>query len=135
MCKFIGQKTTLRTRDFTKAKDFYTNILQCKIVEEYDDGDGSKGCIIQVGDVTSTAFIELSEIAPGHSYFQEPFKKAFANDKIDLQIQTTSITYWADRLKKLWKARGPVPRPWGSSYLYLRDPDGLQIIIFEEHKK
>lgn len=134
MSNFIGQKTTIRTRDFKKAKDFYTNILQCTIIENYDDGDGIRGCIMQVGDSTSSAFIELSEITAKHSYFQEPFKKVFANDKIDLQIQTTSIVYWAERLNQLWKVKGPIDRPWGSKYLYLRDPDGLQIIIYQEFK-
>ena len=51
---------------------------------------------------------------------------------MDIQIRTDNVEYWAERLNNKWEARGPVLRPWGSFYLYLRDPDGLQIIIYEE---
>ncbi len=130
----VSLKTTIRVKDFETSKMFYTTILNCKIVEEYDDNNGSRGCILRIGSEESNAFVEISEIEPKHDCFNSSFKKDFLNDKIDLQIKTNSIEYWAEKLQNLWKVRGPIDRPWGSKYLYLRDPDGLQIIIYQENK-
>ena len=128
----ISLKTVIRTKNLEASKKFYTEILQLTVVQNYNDSDGSKGCILRIGDVDSQAFIELSEIKNNHEYYQNAFGEDFKNDKTDLQISTKDIAYWANRINKLWTARGPVLRPWGSSYLYLRDPDGLQIIIYQE---
>jgi len=129
----LSMKTVIRTKDLEASKAFYTQLLELKTVEEYDDGDGARGCIVRVGPEGSTAFLELSEIAATHYYFKPAFHQSFLNDKADIQIRTTAVSYWADRLKRHnWEARGPVLRPWGSHYLYLRDPDGLQLIIYEE---
>ena len=68
-------------------------------------------------------------------YFNEAFTKPVANDKIDIQLKTNDIEYWAKHLTDKWRVRGPVNRPWNSCYLYLRDPDDLQIIIYQENKQ
>lgn len=128
----LSLKTVIRTRDFEASKTFYTQILNLEIVEEYDDEDGSKGVIVRVGSERSNAFIEISEIKKEHRYFQEAFDEDIENDKTGIQIATHTIDYWANKLQGKWNARGPVLRPWGSRYLYLRDPDELQIIIYQE---
>ncbi len=128
----LSLKTLIRTKDFEASKNFYTQILHFKIIEEYDDEDGSRGCIVRIGQENNNAFIEISEINKDHPYFDESFSQNIGNDKMDIQIRTDSIDYWAVHLKEKWDARGPIDRPWGSRYLYLRDPDGLQIIIYQE---
>ena len=129
----LSLKTAIRTRDLEAAKAFYTQILDLEIEEEFDDGNGSRGCILRIGPPQSNAFLELSEISQAHSYYQRAFSEKLENDKIDLQIRTLNVDYWASRLKESsWEAWGPADRPWGSRYLYLKDPDGLQIIIYEE---
>ncbi|WP_271769790.1 VOC family protein [Aquimarina algiphila] len=131
----LSLKTVIRTKNFEDSKLFYTQILNLKITEEYNDGDGSKGVILQFGHEDNNAFLEISEIASNHYYHQNSFDKSIENDKIDIQIKTNNIEYWATRLRDKWKVKGPVLRPWGSYYLYLRDPDGLQIIIYQEKIK
>ena len=132
----LSSKTVIRTQDFKASKQFYSEVLNLEIVENYNDGDGSKGVILRLGDQESNAFIEISEISNHHNYYQKPFSEALNNDKIDLQIKTDNVEYWATRLNENhWPSRGPVLRPWGSYYLYLRDPDGLQIIIYQEKVK
>ncbi|WP_169301349.1 VOC family protein [Pontimicrobium aquaticum] len=131
----LSLKTLIRTKDFEASKTFYTQILNLEIIEEYDDGNGSKGIIMRFGPIGSNAFFEISEISDNHSYYQEQFSKNLENDKIDIQLRTDNIEFWAMRLKEKWNARGPILRPWGSQYLYLRDPDGLQIIIYQEKSK
>ncbi|GAA4279241.1 VOC family protein [Aquimarina mytili] len=131
----LSLKTVIRTKDFEASKSFYTKILNLEIVQEYNDGDGSKGVILRFGPEGSTAFFEISEIKDTHYYYQKSFSESISNDKIDIQLRTDNIEYWATRINALWTARGPVLRPWGSYYLYLRDPDGLQIIIYQENAK
>ena len=130
--KLLSLKTVIRTKDFEISKDFYTRILGLEVDEEYED-PGDRGFIFRLGSEPNNAFIEISEISEEHDYFQEAFALESANDKVDMQIRTNDVNYWAERLKKEnWPARGPVKRPWGHRYLYLRDPDNLRIIIYEE---
>ncbi|MDN5204702.1 VOC family protein [Fulvivirgaceae bacterium BMA10] len=129
----LSLKTVIRTRDFETSKKFYTEILNLAIVEEYSGEN--RGCIVRLGPENSNAFFEISEIPEGHYYYDPSFSHTVANDKIDIQIRTDSVDYWANRLKEKWEARGPIERPWGSHYLYLKDPDGLQIIIYQEQNK
>lgn len=131
----VSLKTVIRTKNFNASKTFYTEILNLGIAESYDDGDGSKGIILRLGPEGSNAFLEISEIKGSHSYYQDAFSEDFKNDKTDIQLKTDDVHFWAARLKDKWNARGPVLRPWGSYYLYLRDPDGLQIIIYQEKTK
>lgn len=131
----LGVKTVIRTKDFEAAKQFYVDILDLKIVEEYDDGNGSKGCIMGFNLAHNNAFVEISEIKPTHSYYQPAFSRTVDNDKLEIQIKTEDVDYWAEKLKSVWEARGPIERPWGSRYLYLRDPDGVHIIIYQEREE
>jgi catechol 2,3-dioxygenase-like lactoylglutathione lyase family enzyme len=130
--ELLSLKTVIRTKDFNLSKDFYTRILKLAVVEEYGDG-GAGGCIVRLGNEESNAFIEISEIKKDGDYFQEDFAVKSKTDKVDMQIRTEDIAHWARHLRENnWPARGPVRRPWGFHYLYLRDPDNLQIIIYEE---
>ncbi|MGI9551138.1 MAG: VOC family protein [Aurantibacter sp.] len=131
----LSLKTVIRTKDFGASKIFYTQILNLEIIEEYDDGNGSKGLIVRFGPEGSNAFIEISKIVDDHNYYQNAFSENVENDKIDIQLRTDNIEYWVTLLKEKWNARGPILRPWGSYYLYLRDPDGLQIIIYQKKTK
>ncbi len=131
----LSLKTVIRTKDFEASKNFYTQVLQLEIIEEYDDGDGSKGLIMRFGPEGSNAFFEISEIEKTHTYYQEAFSSTVENDKTGIQLKTDTMEFWATLLKEKWNARGPILRPWGSYYLYLRDPDGLQIIIYQEKTK
>lgn len=133
--KFFSLKTTIRTKNFDASKSFYTEALGLEIVQEYNDGDGSRGIILRFGSKGSNAFLEISEIHPTHDYYQKAFGNSFQSDKIDLQLRTENIEEWATKINGQWGARGPVLRPWGAYYFYLRDPDGLQIIIYQEGSK
>ncbi len=128
----LSCKTVIRTKNFEASKAFYLDVMGLHIVETYDDGDGSRGLIFRFGDEKSNAFLEISEIQASHYYYQDAFGASLKNDKMDLQLRTEDMPYWERQIKEKWEARGPVLRPWGSHYLYLRDPDGLQIIIYQE---
>jgi len=127
-----GVKTVIRTRDFDESKNFYSHFLNLTIVEEYDDKNGSRGCILGFSGKMNNAFIEISEIKSSHSIYQPAFDRRLDHDKIGIQIKTNSVDYWTEKLNEVWETEGPIDKPWGSKYLYLRDPDGINIIIYQE---
>ncbi|WP_299439956.1 VOC family protein [uncultured Aquimarina sp.] len=129
----LSLKTVIRTKDYDASKKFYCQILNLDLVEEYNSEN--RGCILRVGDKDTNAFLEISEIPKGHYYYHTSFDEYVENDKIDIQIKTNDIDQWAEHLNEKWEVKGPIDRPWGAQYLYLRDPDGLQIIIYQEKPK
>ena len=50
---------------------------------------------------------------------------------MELQIRTDSLNDWAEALDGVCPMEGPLDRPWGHRYLWLRDPDGLRIALYE----
>ncbi len=122
---FLGQKTVIRTRDFKSSCTFYKEVLGLEIAESWNN-DLDCGCIFSTGGSGS---IEISYLEPGHDYFRSVFT-APASLKMDIQLATKDMDGWVNRLSPLWEYKGPVSRPWGTQYLYLRDPDDVQIIIY-----
>ena len=110
---------------------FYTELLELKMVEEWE-GDELDGCILQVGGADSTAYIELQEVDKSNEKYHLSYDEIFINDKVDIQIATNNVELWARKLKGKCPLDGPKDRSWGSLYLYLRDPDNLQVILYQE---
>ncbi|MAG59161.1 MAG: hypothetical protein CMJ83_22990 [Planctomycetes bacterium] len=100
-----------------------------KVIEEWDGEDG-RGCIVAPGEGAG-GFIELSQIHLDHDRYQGEFSRPFTNDKADLRLRAGSVNAWVQRLNGRWPFEGPIKRPWGNCYLWLRDPDGLKVAIFE----
>ena len=130
----LSLKTVIRTQDFEASKLFYTQALKLKIIEEYNDDNGVKGIILSLGE-GNNGLIEISEISDLNQSFQLAFDKAVSNDKISLQIKTDDIASWSLHLKNRYECTGPILKPWNASYLYLRDPDGIQIVLYQEGEK
>jgi len=129
--KLLASKTIIRSHNFEASKYFYTSLLELRIVEAWNDPDLSR-CILQIGGKRGTSFIEIQAIGKNNTLYDSAFDEHFVNDKMDLQILTNDVDYWANKLKGKISIRGPVDRPWGSKYSYLRDPDYLQVIIYQE---
>ncbi len=117
----VALKIRIDTERFAESRKFYSEILGLQILEEWDD-DGDVGCILGFSSDGSTGFLELSE---SDSTAEGPA------DALSLQFRTPDIQATAESLAGRWKFEGPVERPWGSTYLYLTDPDGISVILFE----
>lgn len=48
-----------------------------------------------------------------------------------LQFRTEDLRGFRALLPPGTQVRGPVERPWGSTYLYLTDPNGISVVVFE----
>ena len=115
-----GMKTRIETSQFDETVAFYTDLIGLKVIESWDEG-GDKGAILGLSDSpTGQAFLELAPTALPKSH-----------DAISLQFRVSDIDAVAERLRDRWPFRGPEKRPWGSTYLYLKDPSGVRVILYE----
>ena len=122
-------KTMLRARDFDAARAFYVDVLGLPVVEEWDS-DGDRGCIVGFG--SGGGFLEILAPDRAHPKHRPEFEEPVANDKIELQIHVDDVGDWAVRLEgRVTIEDGPVTRPWGNTYLWIRDPDGVRVALFE----
>ncbi len=123
-------KTLIRCRDLERSRSFYMTVLGLEVVQEWQQSQ-AKGCILAFGDGGKGGFLELAEVAPDSDRHDPAYALPVANDKIELQIKTDSVDAWAEALRGVCPTEGPVDRPWGHRYLWLRDPDHVRIALFE----
>lgn len=115
-----GLKTRIETTRFEASVDFYRDILGMSVLDEWDDAD-DRGAILGFGPAASGgAFIEIA-----HS------ESVADHEGISLQFRVSDLDGMSRRLDGRWAYRGPETRPWGSRYLYLRDPAGVRVILYE----
>jgi catechol 2,3-dioxygenase-like lactoylglutathione lyase family enzyme len=124
-------KMVLCSRDLEVSRRFYTGLLGFSAVEEWDQEEG-RGFIVAFGD----ALLEVCEVPRTWGSYDPAYEDLVINDKVALQLKTSSVASWAERLSRgRWDFDPPVDRPWGHRYLYTRDPDGLRIAFYEVIKK
>ncbi|MEX0900104.1 MAG: VOC family protein [Gammaproteobacteria bacterium] len=113
-------KTRIETTQFDETVAFYTELVGLTVIETWDEG-ADRGAILGLGDSKSgQAFLELAPTALPKS-----------NKSVSLQFRVSDIDAVAERLRDRWSFRGPEQRPWGSTYLYLTDPAGVRVILYE----
>ncbi len=89
------------------------------VAEEWDE-PGDVGVILCLSDNRDEALLEI--------YLTEQ-EADFA--ALSLQFRVDSLSDFEKSLPDNVEYEGPTPRPWGSTYLYLRDPNDIQIIVYE----
>ena len=129
MTQILSLKTMLRCRDLAASRRFYVDLLGLDVVEEWND-PGDKGCIVAFG--AGAGFLELLAVDPAHPKHRAALVDLVASDKIELQIRVDSVDAWANRLDGSIEMEEPVTRPWGNRYLWVRDPDGVRVALFQE---
>ena len=120
--RYKGLKTRIHCRDFDSSLAFYGEVLGLRLVRQWHSGS-DRGAIFALGEQPGDAYLELGEDS------QLPQRPE--SGSLSLQLQVADCAETALRLKERWPCRGPVDRPWQSRYLYLQDPDGLQVILFD----
>ena len=112
-------KTKITTPRLDETRDFYMRLFGLKIVEEWNEAD-DVGCILGFGDIAAEAFLEIYLGEQAHDF-----------SGLSLQFRTGDLTAFQASLPSGIQTRGPLERPWGSKYLYLTDPNGIAIIVYE----
>ena len=57
--------------------------------------------------------------------------EAPAPSGFSIQIEVSDVLATQLRIGDTWPTEGPTPRPWGLTYLYLTDPNGVGIILYQ----
>ena len=116
---FTGLKTRIETPLLDETARFYTDLLGLRVLDAWDEA-GDRGVILGLRDTRSgEAFLEIAHAA------------AATTPVVSLQFRVRDLAAVEARLRGRWPYRGPERRPWGSTYLYLRDPAGVQVILYE----
>ncbi|NVK54035.1 MAG: VOC family protein [Alteromonadaceae bacterium] len=114
-------KTRIETRFYDQSIAFYTDILGMHVIEKWHKNE-DRGVILGICSPMSGApTLELAFSPHQHNY-----------SGISLQFKVACLTTFTQQLPAAQAYEGPVQRPWGSEYLYLQDPTGIQVIIYEE---
>ena len=114
-----GLKTKISTPRLQESVDFYTRYFGMKVLETWDE-PGDRGVTIGFSTPEAEAFLEI--------YYAEELG---SYDAISLQFRVDDAKAFADGLHGRLEFRGPTPRPWGSLYVYLTDPSGIQVVVYE----
>lgn len=112
-------KTKVTTPRLAETRDFYVRVFGMTVAEEWDEVD-DKGVILAFQNGREEAYLEI---------YDGP--EAFDFSGLSLQFKTGDLDAFVASLDPDIARRGPVARPWGSHYLYLTDPNGIAIIVYE----
>jgi catechol 2,3-dioxygenase-like lactoylglutathione lyase family enzyme len=121
-------KAVIRCRDVDASRKFYAGVLGFEVIDEWDQAEG-KGIVVALD---GGGCIEAAQTPRDAVGYDESFDNPVSNDKIELQVRVDSIDHWADALQGVWTFEGPVDRPWGHRYLWLRDPDRVRVALYEK---
>jgi catechol 2,3-dioxygenase-like lactoylglutathione lyase family enzyme len=112
-------KTKISTPKYQETRSFYERVFEMIVVEEWGE-PGDVGAILGFSGGLQEAFLEVYDV---------DVEKEF--DGLSLQFRVDSIADFQAALPDHIKFEGPTERPWGSTYLYLRDPNDIQVIVYE----
>jgi catechol 2,3-dioxygenase-like lactoylglutathione lyase family enzyme len=112
-------KTKITTSKLAQTRDFFVTCLGMRVVEEWQDA-GDVGCILALSGDRREALLEI---------YEGPQPEGFAG--LSLQFRTEDLAAFKAGLPATIECRGPTVRPWGSTYLYLKDPNGISVIVFD----
>lgn len=112
-------KTKITTARLADTREFYITCLRMRVVEEWCQVD-DVGCILSIAGKGREAVLEIFEGSGGDGFVG-----------LSLQFRTDDLANFKAMLPAGTEVRGPVVRPWGSTYHYLTDPNGISIVVFE----
>ncbi|MGB8360492.1 MAG: VOC family protein [Acidimicrobiia bacterium] len=112
-------KTKITTPHLEATRDFYVSGFGMAVLEEWDE-DGDRGVILELVDGAREALLEIHD-AP----------RAGDLSGLSLQFRVDDVEGFVSSISPELQFRGPVQRPWGSSYVYLTDPNGISVIVYQ----
>ncbi|MDA8016638.1 MAG: VOC family protein [Thermoanaerobaculia bacterium] len=114
-----GLKTKISTPRVEESVEFYSRWFGMDVLESWDEPE-DRGVILGFSTPEAEAFLEIYHCERLGSY-----------DAISLQFRVDSAEAFIRSIRGQVEFRGPTPRPWGSLYVYLTDPSGIQIVVYE----
>ncbi len=112
-------KTKITTPLVQESIDYYQQVFGMQILEEWDEPI-DRGAILAFADSREEALLEIYYDENTHDF-----------SGLGLQFRADNLARFIDQLPPGIEYDGPKPRPWGSTYLYLKDPNGILVVVYE----
>lgn len=113
-------KTQITSPLLEVTRHFYQSVLRLVVVDEWDEPN-DRGVILALAHGEREALLEIHH-GPDTADFSG----------VSLQFRVDDLERFVATLPAGTSYRGPTPRPWGSTYLYLEDPNRIRIVVYEE---
>jgi catechol 2,3-dioxygenase-like lactoylglutathione lyase family enzyme len=115
----ISLKTKISTPKYEETRAFYEDVFKMTVAEEWNE-PGDAGAILAFSHGCQEAYLEVYYVEDQRNF-----------DGLSLQFRVDSVASFVTTLSDDIAFEGPAVRPWGSTYLYLRDPNDIQLIVYE----
>jgi len=112
-------KTKVTTPLLEETVNWYKTAFGMTIAQEWNKPD-DKGAILVFAGSKKEAFLEVYYSEAAHDF-----------QGLSLQFRVENLQAFISQLPDSYDYEGPRPRPWGSTYLYLRDPNDILVIVYE----
>lgn len=112
-------KTRIETNRFDETLGFYAGILGLRMVHEWKDG-ADAGAILGLSDADADGFLEIASVPETNEL-----------TGVCLQFRTDNLDAFLESLPGNCEFSRQEVKPWGSTYVYFRDPNGNRVIVFE----
>jgi catechol 2,3-dioxygenase-like lactoylglutathione lyase family enzyme len=112
-------KTKVSTPLWRECVAFYSGIFGMVVAEQWEEHD-DQGAILAFSNGRGEAYLELYQA-----------DRAYDVSGISLQFRVPDLQSFLQSLPIGLEYEGPSLRPWGSTYVYLRDPAGVLVIVYE----
>ena len=112
-------KTRLSTPRLQETRNWYARVFSREALEEWDE-PGDRGVILAFPGGHAEALLEI---------YHDEASRDFSG--LSLQLRVGNLAAFKEGLADDVQYEGPAARPWGSSYLYLRDPNGIRVVVYE----
>jgi len=112
-------KTLITTPKLAETRAWYERLFDLVLAEEWDE-PGDKGAILAFRNGQGEAFLEIY-----HGEAAADFSG------LSLQFRVNDLEAFRTSLPADLSYAGPDKRPWGSTYIYLHDPNGIAVVVFE----
>lgn len=110
-------KTKITTPLVEETQAFFERVFGMSIVEEWDS-PGDRGVILQFDGGSREALLEIYQ---GES-------NGFGG--LSLQFKVSDVDVFVESLDGQ-PFEGPTDRPWGSRYVYMSDPNGIAVVVYD----
>src|SRR3954470_6088243 len=115
----LSSRVLLRPRDFERSSAFYRETLRLRVYREYGAGGRLTGVVLFCGG----GFLELTVAGPD---------EGGGADAVVLWLQVPEVDVEVVRLRGSGVDVGDAATmPWGLREAWLRDPDGVRIVLVE----
>lgn len=118
MTALLSLKTKITTPRFEETRDWYRDLLGLVVAEEWDE-PGDCGCILALERNTGQALLEIYRGERGFDF-----------GGLSLQFRVPDVDQLSVPQGARFAFEGPVDRPWGSRYMFFRDPNHIAVVIF-----